>query len=502
MAGKTKKKNTAVYPHAVIEKAADNVPASVQAFVMRHKAELGMPERFLDYAECAFHDCMKGEVEQSAVRYVVKEYRSECRKTRKRWADSYHENVKGPETSRAFPFQELRDKRRVLSDDEWDRMFGGVTYEWALKEAKDKVEEWISDPDAPFTAYPARLTKQRIAKAAEMDTFLAMAERIEDEYDCDIENTLSAYIDEMTQVPTFAKRRKSIENSGNPVGRIDMSEDGSDFLAISVKDDVSVGDVVKTLDQKDQSIILYAITRAANESLGSQGINVGIRDPTCRVTGNNNPSAPQIRDIEQRCYGIAQQTYSWIRDGRQIGAVNYFSSAVYNPENKMMRIVLGDVIQEALLENRLRRIPNADMDRLGSKEAHIMALPIQKMWIRTYCLWKKKKIPECSMVISYDTLLTMLSFPTKNKRKNLNIAKEIFAEFRDCGLYVESFKPDNIACSIRVNFIPLTESEVRDLSVWGYGENGEVAIEGDIAGEGFGELADSRNIIDAQFVEG
>ena len=310
----------------------------------------------------------------------------------------------------------------------------------------------------------------------ELDQAFAWAEK----YDLKIEEFTQAYIDEMGEGAYFSGTRRTYEipeNGGPITDEIPMSEDGSKKLMVTISEE-AFGDknAMTMFDVKDLSLLMY-ITRRAAKTMESTSVSIPLSE-LARVISNSgkatNPSQRYYTEAEQRLFRVTETTFKKIDDktGRQTAAINFLGSAIRKEHGGVayMDITLGPVISDAILNDKIRRTPAIDYERVTSRTGKIMLMALQRERIKAFGRYLRGA-GQCVTIFTYSDFLSMVNFGTKVKHRNWKLIKEtLINDFKENNLYIEDVVFDNVMTTATVYWLLLSEHEQQDLAYYGYGE--------------------------------
>lgn len=460
----------------------EEIDPKLKEFYDIRKGRKYFEESFYDICAGVLSDALYGRSgDQSALNKFFIEKKKQNNRKKKRWLDSLIINCDQiPMTAVNFPFSEIVLFKKKATKAKWDALYDGKTLERVIEEELERAGEWAEDKESRLIDFPAidSCTDKQIFTAFEADVLIAEYGILKEKYtNLDLSEFMLSYVDEMggAYFTDNGKRYHSNSKEEDYVGEIPITEDGSEKLLVTVSKE-AFGDnaVITMLDDKDQRILFDIIKRAsADVSSGDKPILIELGELAKVISRNSKPAKHYYDEAEKRCYKIANFTYNKYVEGVQVGAVNFLSAAFLDERDgkKYMQISLGSTVSDAIVQNKVRRLPSASYDALTNKTARILVLSMQRERIKASVKNREGIIPDCSTSFRYNDFLLMVNFGSANKRKNMQTIKEALAELRDRKVVIENFSLDSITNTVKVWWIPLTDDEWRDLSWFGYDED-------------------------------
>lgn len=471
------------YPVALLSVLVEGIDERIEQFYEDRKGQKYFTESFYDAAVGVWVDTLQGRVDGADIRRIMTSTMKQARRKKQRWFESLKLNVEQiPIGEKGHPFSYIAESRRMLTARQWDQLYGKNSVNAIVKQKVHEVEEWAKNPDSLFIDYPAlpSLTPKKVSGAFETDVLLSMFRTAKEKYDLKIEEFTQAYIDEMGEGAYFSGTRRTYEipeNGGPITDEIPMSEDGSKKLMVTISEE-AFGDknAMTMFDVKDLSLLMYITRRAAN-TMESTSVSIPLSE-LARVISNSgkatNPSQRYYTEAEQRLFRVTETTFKKIDDktGRQTAAINFLGSAIRKEHGGVayMDITLGPVISDAILNDKIRRTPAIDYERVTSRTGKIMLMALQRERIKAFGRYLRGA-GQCVTIFTYSDFLSMVNFGTKVKHRNWKLIKEtLINDFKENNLYIEDVVFDNVMTTATVYWLLLSEHEQQDLAYYGYGE--------------------------------
>lgn len=423
-------------------------------------------------------DALDGRSDQLELNRYYNEKKKQWKRKKVRWLKQLKDASTGTSITDAdYPFPDiifLYWKRQ----DKWKAIYGDLSLEDAIKEEISKSEAWAENENSFFIDFPAigsKTPKQRLA-ALKDDILLSCFNVLKTKYNnMDLSEFILSYVDEMggAYFADNGKWYRANDKNKGYVGEIPISEDGSSKLEVIVSKE-AFGDnaVTSMLDDKDQRILFDIIKRASVDiASGDRPLLIELGELAKVLSKNGRPTKYHYQEAQDRCFKITNFSYNEFVDGKQVGAVNFLSAAHLDAIDgkKYMRISLGSTVSDAIINNKVRRIPSASYDSLTNKTARILVLSFQRERIKA-CVRAREQDPESPAITSfrYNDFLFMVNFGGNNKRKNIRTIKDALSDFKEHEVLVEDFDYNTSSAVFTIRWSPLSKAEWEDLSWYGY----------------------------------
>ncbi|MDO4619490.1 MAG: hypothetical protein Q4B09_02610 [Lachnospiraceae bacterium] len=472
------------YPRTFYKEIIDEIDPELSDFYENSTEKSFFNESFYDFATGILSDTLGGRTRQDEVVAIANAHRKKCARKKRRWYDSLKTNATQlTPASKQYPFRQLATKHEVLTVEDWKTLYGDRTYDDVVQEEIEKTRLWSEDPKSRFIHYPgfSSLTPQKSALAIEEDLTSNMLEILDRLYGMKVGEVLKTYVEEMASASFFTDSRRKYElpaDGRDLTGSIAMSEDGTYRLMVTVSREAFGRETAITMpDAKDQELLFYIISRAANSSADGSSVMIPVGDLARRLSPTGKAASKHYDEAIARVRKIANFTYNIQEGTKWHGAINYISAAILreNEGKSYLDITLGQTISDALLNNKIKRFSSYEYGKLELNISKIIYIHLQRERIRAF-MKMQNGYPECSGTYGYDNFLKWVNFSTNNKRKNMHSIKEALAEFESRHIMIERMESDNISGIVKIFFIPLSEDEVSDLSLMGFNEPGDTEI--------------------------
>ena len=473
--------NTYRFPRTFYTDVVDQLDPRLKEFYDMQKGKKYFKTSYYDICTGVLSDTLYNRYDQASLNKFFLDKRKQITRKKKRWVESLEINCdQVPVDSSNFPFREIVVFRKMATRDKWNVLYEGKSLEQVVKDELDRSRQWAEDKGSYFIDFPAisSCTERQVYTAFETDVLMAEYAILKEKYNnMNLSEYMISYVDEMGEAYfTDNGKKYPHRDSGNDyVGEIPINEEGTSKLLVTVSKE-AFGDnaMITMLDDKDQRILFDIIKRATLDmSSGDKPILIELGELAKVVSKNQKPTKRAYEEAERRCYKIANFTYNRFENGVQTGAVNFLSAAFLDERDgkKYMRISLGRTVSDAIVQNKVRRLPSASYEVLTNKTAKILVLSLQRERIRASIRERSKDIADCSTTFKYNDFLLMVNFGGNNKRKNMQTVKEALSELKEKGVLIDNYTIDVISNVAKVWWIPLTDDEWKDLSWFGYEES-------------------------------
>ncbi len=470
--------NSVQFPRAFFTAIVDDLDPRLKEFYEENKGQKYFKETFYEICAGIMNDAISEHTDITSLNKYWSYIKKQFTRKKKRWLSSLLDSCEQiDKNAEGFPFHNIVVRRQVISRSDWKTLYGNKTVDDIIQEEIDKTKDWAADEDSLFIDYPAlaSFTEKRVFSAFEADVLISGFLALKKKYpSLDLSDFMINYVDEMggAYFTNTGKRYNNDSTEEDYIGEIPMSEDGSSKLLVTVSRE-AFGDntAITMLDNKDQMILFDIIKRANSEmSTADKPILIEVGELAKIISKSKKPSKKYYEEAEKRCFKIANFTYNQYENNVQVGAVNFLSEARVkeNDGKRYMSIHLGSTVSDAIVNNKIRRLPTQEYDRIESKTGRIMVLTMQRERIKAFERFMEGSAQDCSTTFRYNDFLMMVNFGGNNKRKNMQTIKETLGELKDKRITIESFAVDNISNTVKVWFIPLSEDEQKDLSWYGY----------------------------------
>ncbi len=433
---------------------------------------------YFDICAGILSDALNGKTDSSSLNKYWSVQRKQMIRKKKRWLDSLLLNCEQiPKTSDQYPFRNIMIRKQVITKREWQVLYGKKSVDDIIEEEKERASKWAADQDSWFIDFPAldSFTPRRIYQAFEADVLTNQFSVLRDRYpNLDLSSVMISFVDEMAGsyfADNGKKYHKNEDGEETTVNVIPAEAGGSELLITVSQDAFGSNEVITLLDDKDQRI-LFDIIKRATENVTDGPILVEVGELARIIAGNNHPSKYYYEEAEKRVFRIANFTYNSYKDGVQVGAVNFLSAAfvLENDGKRFLSISTGSTVNEAIVNNKIRRLPSDQYDNLRSKTGRIMILTLQRERLKAWNRFKSGESQDCSATFHYNQLLMMVNFGGNNKKRNLQTVREALAEMKEKHIVVEDYVIDSITNTLRLYFLPLSRDEQKDMEIYNYGD--------------------------------
>lgn len=472
--------NASRLPRSFYVNVVDQIDPRLLEFYNMQKGNKYFESSFFEICAGVLSEVLYNRTDQSSLNKFFNAKRKQVNRKKKRWYESLVIDCSQlPMTAPGYPFREIVMFKKRATREKWNALYDGKPLEQVISEEIDRTREWSEDKKSYFIEFPAldTCTEKQIFTAFETDVLIAEYDILKEKYNnMDLSEYVLSYVDEMggAYFSDTRKRYKTKNPGEDYVGEIPITEDGSSKLLVTVSKE-AFGDnaVITMLDDRDQRILFEIIKRATMDITGAdKPILIELGQLAKIISRSQKPTTRFYDEAEKRCYKIANFTYNKFQNGQQVGAVNFLSSAFLDERDgkRYMRISLGRTVSDAIVQNKVRRLPSSTYDKLENKTAKILVLSMQKERIRA-CAKAKDEDLECAITLfRYNDFLMMVNFGTGNKKKNMQTIKEALYEMKEKEVAIENFSVDITTNTVKVWWLPFSPDEWKDISWYGFDE--------------------------------
>ena len=471
----------------------DSIGPELETFYNKEKA-LENPnflESYEDMKAGLLNDVLTGNVNAESLQRKSYTHISQCNRKKKRWAGTFRSAMQQYKlSSPKNPLHELSEDYESSSESARGKKYGDKSLDEVINKYMEKVDAWAEESvkdGSWLILYPQIETltskKRYDALCADIETGIYNGIREKFGESMDVDAALQVYIREIDSGPIFAntsRKKFPVSSDDGILSIVPVSEDGTTKMVITVGTDVILNSKnlssMSVLDSKDQDLFLYIIQKAASgKSFASPEQVIDTAELGKVLSGKNNTNARIYSEVENRIFKLVTLGYALYKDNpdgtrTQYGAINFLSSAFADTDisgKKIMRITLSPMVQDAIINNRLRKFPKDTYDMIESPLGKAVFTKLQRDRVKAHLNLKEGQ-GECSAYYDKSAMMRYINSQALPKRQLTREFRAVINEYRDKKIFVKSTEYDSIGEVMKVTFFPLSEDEIKDLTNMGF----------------------------------
>lgn len=427
----------------------------------------------------------QGTMDLVRIQGIFRKKHKYMNKKKKRWAENVIGDAALQIDDKKYPFKEEVVFKVNSSPKEWYDRYGDMDFYAVVADRIEDVSKWAK-PDTYMVDFPcrSRMTDGAMYSSFEMDVVCESC-RIMSDMIKHAKDGLKPYVMDIEDAPFFTNTSRKRYGREDTQLVTNISEDKSELLVTDVGQKFfDFMDYYKAMDLKDQEFISYFIDKASENMIPSTPIRIRVNDLGKILCGTNNPSQRDRQDAINRCFKLAHMTHRKIVDGRLVAVYNFVDSVALVDNDvhaKELDIVVGSIISNAILENKILRIPADAYKKLNSGMARLLYMHLQKR--RIFAQYRASRMSAVTgqdsfmhgyrEKMTYNDFSMFVNFISKRKLDNFQMICDALQEYVDNGDIIAGFISDFSSFSVEIEFLPMNKDEMASMQLY----NGNILLE-------------------------
>ena len=472
----------------------DSIVPDLEKFYNREKAagNRNFDEPYDDLKAGILNDILTGNITSDSLQRKSYAHISQCNRKKKRWASTFRSAMQQYKlSSPKNPLHDLSEDYESSSESARERKYGDKSLNEVIGEYMEKVDAWAEESvkdGSWLILYPQIDTltpkKRYDALCSDLETGIYNGIREKFGENMDVDAALQVYIRDIDDSgPIFAntsRKKYPVSPEDGILSIVPVSEDGTTKMVITVGTDVILNSKnlssMSVLDSKDQDLFLYIIQKAASgKSFASPEQILETAELGRVLAGTSNTNARIYSDVEARIFKLVTLGYALYKDNpdgtrTQYGAINFLSSAFAETDSsgkKIMRITLSPMVQDAIINNRLRKFPKDTYDMIESPLGKAIFTKIQRDRVKAH-LNSEGNQGDCFTYYDKSAMMRYINSASMPKRQLTKEFRAVINEYYEKKIFVKKMEYDSIGEILKVIFFPLSEDEIKDLNNMGF----------------------------------
>lgn len=343
------------------------------------------------------------------------------------------------------------------------------------KEQLEIIKKWSMDNESKMIDFPGQ--GKKTPKAQERDFMLDLVINVlkiaEEEYGFDLSYDVYVGVDDISADSLFVNKKQFVKKEDLQNGKLEVyrSEDGKHRTIVTFPPDMFKKNKTVTLfDSKDMQILSYLILQWENSNSSVLPLPIRIIDIYHAINGNIKlkPSANQYEEIWNRCYKMWAMGFEGYTGDKFTGGRRLIAECELDEKQKIIYVVMSQYLTDQIKENRIRKMPADDLNRLEENTSKILYYPFMKQRVSAYetALEKGLDVPSYVMNIRYESFLRWVNFGDGNKKDNNAQIISALDEFKEKEIFVKNYKYMAAKHTYCIEFYTLSEVEIQDLDFY------------------------------------
>lgn len=337
------------------------------------------------------------------------------------------------------------------------------------------IRKWSTDDKSRMIDYPGqeKRTPRAVFVNFLLDLTINVLQIIASEYDYDIASATYAVVDDLSNQALFANSREILKKEDLTNGKFEIyqSVDGTRKTVLTFPPDLfDKRGYVTLFDSKDLEILSYLILLWDIKRSSIRPLSVRIIDIFHAISGNTktNPSSNQYEDIWNRVYKMYALGFESYNNSNVTAGRRLIAECERDEKNNIIYYVISEFLYEEFTNNKIRKMPAEQLNRLENKTARILYYPFMKQRVSAYetALEKKVTVDSYPMYFQYEHFLRWVNFGNGNLKDNHNVIIEALDEFQEKGIFIRGYKYLPRKRLYYIEFYPLSEVEIQDLDFY------------------------------------
>ena len=457
------------YPKQLIQEILQQLDPSIVDFFDNTKEQYRYPvDSALSLVEYTMENCFKGQTAKEDLRKVYDAHVRSRRKKKGRWLQSLERDLEvlSP-LDKDYPFYSLSIQKNVLDASQWKTLYGALTFEDLVQKNLEDARVWQKDAGSFLVCFPAiqAFTANSIFKSLVSDTLVCLYKYIDREYDGAIENYFMSFPKELLGIPLFAPNKNKLAlTPGLGDALVERYEYSENILETSTSlANIDINKQLRALDHLDLMFLAVSIQNLDLDFYTTRQSRVRKSDLVKIL--HAHPGKKHYDAVNERCLKMTKYNFTIRSNDNKKGISFNLIDSVDTTDPDYVVFTYGNMLYGNIIQNELTNIKSSNLHLL---ELNLSTILYQPLFDQRIILSLSREAADESTDICkdypYSFFYSSARFPTRSRKKNMDLIGECLEEFVQKGIVISSYERLKTPEGFRIHFYPLSAEELADLS--------------------------------------
>lgn len=373
-----------------------------------------------------------------------------------------------------YCFKDIATNYKYLSKQQWNALYS-KPFDELQQERLENIKKWAGDDKSLMIEYPGleKKTPKAIFNNFQADLVINILSILKELYDFNLDRLTFSMMNDLSDKALFGISKEKITYAPEEKKGLQMifsSENGKDRSVVTFDEEAFSGkDYLRGFDFKDQELLSYLIKLMLSQEGTQYPIVKSIASITRAI--NKDPNAvlggKNYEDTINRLKKMSHANVDYYRNDEYLGTLHLLQIEVV-PDKQLVSIWPSDYLLSQLEQNRITQMPAEQRNELERDVSKLLYMTFMTQRVKAYKKIRKLDIKNegGTVVYEYNHFLRFVNFGKMTKPEIIAEILAALEEYKSKKIFIEDFKYVSINQTFAVNFLPLTDIEIQDISYY------------------------------------